>query len=62
MGYSNLKHLVTVYCGLWGMEYGVYTCGQVLHRGLCVSIERVMLTRVGVTKGQVMDGVGHVEL
>ena len=45
-----------------GYRYNVYTSGQILHGGLCVSIERVLLTRVGVTKGQVVDGVGHVEL
>lgn len=40
----------------------MYTCGQVLHRDLCVFVEGVVLSRVGVTKGEVVNGVGHVEL
>ena len=42
MGYSNLKHLVTVYCGLWGMEYGVwgiYLWPGPPQRSLCIHRE-----------------------
>jgi fructose-1,6-bisphosphatase/sedoheptulose 1,7-bisphosphatase-like protein len=40
----------------------IRTSGQVLYRDLLVSIERVVLARVGITKGQVVNGVRHVEL
>ena len=43
-------------------ERYIHTCGQVLYRDLCVFIERVVLTGVGVTKGQVVNSVRHVEL